>query len=32
MTRTNETKFIEWHEKCKCICRLGKIICNNKQK
>ena len=32
MTRTNETKFIEWHEKCKCIGRLDKIICNNKQK
>ena len=31
-SRTNETKFIEWHEKCKCICRLDKIICNNKQK
>ena len=28
MTRTNETGFIEWHEKCKCICRLNKIICN----
>ena len=32
MTRTNETWFIEWHEKCKWICRLDKIICNNKQK
>ena len=32
MSRTNETRFIEWHEKCKCICRLHKIICNNKQK
>ena len=32
MTRTNETRFIKWHEKCKCICRLDKIICNNKQK
>ena len=32
MSRTNETKFIEWHEKCKCLCRLDKIICNNKQK
>ena len=32
MSRTNETRFIEWHEKCKCICRLDKIICNNKQK
>ena len=32
MSRTNETKQIKWHEKCKCICRLDKIICNNKQK
>ena len=32
MTRTNETRFIEWHEICKCICRLDKIICNNKQR
>ena len=21
MSRTNETRFIEWHEKCKCKCR-----------
>ena len=32
MSRTNETRSIKWHEKCKCICRLDKIICNNKQK
>ena len=31
MTRTNETKHIEWHEKCKCECRLDEITCNNKQ-
>ena len=30
--RTNETKFIEWHEKCKCLCILDKIIYNSKQK
>ena len=30
--RTNETRFIEWHEQCKCTCRLDAIICNNKQK
>ena len=29
MSRTNE---IEWHENCKCICRLDKIICNSKQR
>ena len=32
MSRTNETKFIKWHEKCKCECRLNAIVCNNKQK
>ena len=32
MSRTNETIFIEWHEKCKCKCRLDAIICNNKQR
>ena len=31
MSRTNETRFIEWHETCKCKCRLDAIICNNKQ-
>ena len=29
---TNETRSIEWHETCKCICRLNEIICNNKQR
>ena len=32
MSRTNETRFIEWHEKCKCECRLDAIVCNNKQR
>ena len=31
MTLTNETRYIKWHESCKCICRLNKIICNSKQ-
>ena len=31
MTRTNETRHIEWHENCNCECRLVGIICNNKQ-
>ena len=31
MSRTNETRFIKWHEKCKCKCRLDAIICHNKQ-
>ena len=32
MSRTNETRFIEWHETCKCKCRLDAIVCNNKQR
>ena len=32
MSRTNETRSIKSHETCKCICRLNKIICNNKQR
>ena len=32
MSRTNETRSIKWHETCKYICRLNKIICNNKQR
>ena len=32
MSRTNETRFIEWHEICKCKCRLDAIVCNDKQR
>ena len=32
MSGSNETRFIEWHETCKCICRLDGIICNRKQR
>ena len=28
MSRTNETRHIEWHETCKCKCRLDVIINN----
>ena len=28
----NETRDIEWHETCKCKCRLYASICNNKQR
>ena len=31
MSRTNETRHIEWHERCKCKCRLDASVCNNKQ-
>ena len=30
-SRTNETRYIEWHETCKCECGLDAIVCNNKQ-
>ena len=32
LSRTNETRNIKLHKTCKCICRLDKIICNNKQR
>ena len=32
MSRANETRHIKWHKSCKCICRLDKIICNNKHR
>ena len=32
MLLTNETRHMKWHETCKCICRLDKIICNSKQR
>ena len=32
MSRTNETRFMKWHQTCKCTCRLDGIICNSKQR
>ena len=32
MSRTNKTRFIEWHETYKCECRLDAIACNNKHR
>ena len=32
MSRTNETRQIEWHEPCKCKCRLDTSVCNNKKR
>ena len=29
MSRTNETRFIEWHQTCKCECKFGANICIN---
>ena len=30
MSGTNETRYIEWHEMCKCKCILDASFCNNK--
>ena len=32
MSRTNEIRFIEWHETCKCKCKFGENVGNNKQR
>ena len=32
MSRTNETRHIEWYKTCKCKCRLDASVCNNKQR
>ena len=32
MSRTNETRHLEWHEACKCKSRLDASVCNNKQR
>ena len=32
MSRTNETRNIEWHETCKCKCRIDAIVCSNRQR
>ena len=32
MATTNETRLIEWHETCKCECKFGENVCNNKQR
>ena len=29
MSSTNETRFIEWYETCKCECKFGANICCN---
>ena len=30
MSRTNEMRHIEWHQTCKCKCRLDASACNSK--
>ena len=31
ISRTNETRFVESQETCKCECKFGENVCNNKQ-
>ena len=32
MSRTVDTRHIEWHKTCQCKCRLDAGVCNNKQR
>ena len=32
ISRTNETRHVEWHKTCKCKCRLDASACNDKQR
>ena len=32
ISQQNKTRQITFHKSCKCVCRLDKIVCNNKQK
>ena len=32
MSRTNETRHIEWHETCRFECKFGANVCDNKQR
>ena len=32
MSWINQTRHMEWHETCKCKCRLDASVCNNKQR
>ena len=31
LTMLNETRYVLWHESCKCVCKLNSSVCNNKQ-
>ena len=32
ISRSKETGYINWHETCKCKCRLDASVCSNKQR
>ena len=32
MSRTNETRHLEWHETCECKCRLDTSVCDSKKR
>ena len=31
MSKPNETRYIEWHETCKCEYKFEENVCNNNQ-
>ena len=31
MSRINETRYVSWHETCKCKCRLDASVCNKQR-
>ena len=32
LSKTNETRYMSWHETCACKCRLDASVCNNRQR
>ena len=32
MSRTNETRHTEWYKTCRCDCKFGANVCNNRQR
>ena len=32
MSFSNQTRYVEWYETCKCKCRLDLSVCSNKQR
>ena len=32
ISRTKKTRYMKWHETCKCKCRLAAMVRNNKER
>ena len=32
LSKTDETRYVSGHETCTCMCRLGKSVCNDRQR